>query len=325
MKKVLAFFYLYYCGALAVFVAGYAFAEQSVLTGEPISPIPLEIELDERKVSLGEKLFHDVRLSKNKKMSCASCHDIKRAGVIPGQRYSVPGVSGKTVRINIPTVYNSSFNFSQFWDGRAESLEDQIDGPVHNPDEMGMNWRDIIITLKKDKDYSDAFYKTYRSPPTEKAVKDSIAAYERSLITPNAPFDRYLRGDNDALTVIQKQGYRHFKSFGCASCHQGQNIGGNMHQSFGIVGDYFKDRGGEITKHDLGRYNVTLDEDDKFVFRVPSLRNVEKTPPYFHDGSAATLEEAVDIMAKYQLGRDLDKDKRAALVEFLKSLSGDMP
>lgn len=324
MKKpgMFAAWCFFWLMAAPLWFAGASFAQE--LTGEPISPIPQSIELDERKVSLGEKLFHDGRLSKNKQMSCASCHDINRGGVIPGEQYSLPGVSGETVKINIPTVYNSGLNFSQFWDGRAESLEDQIDGPIHNADEMGASWQEIMIRLRKDKAYSDAFYKIYRSPPTEKAIKDAIATYERSLITPNAPFDRYLRGDPDAITDVQKRGYRYFKNLGCVACHQGKNIGGNMHQSFGILGDYFEDRGSEMTEADLGRFNVTGEESDKFVFKVPSLRNIDKTAPYFHDGSAETLEEAVDVMARYQLGRDLSDDERMALVAFLKSLTGDM-
>jgi len=324
MRKLFIGVYLY-CGFAAVAYIGHALAEQSGMSNEPISPIPLEMDLDERKVSLGEMLFHETRLSKNKKISCASCHDLKNGGAVPGLQFSVPGVSGKAGQINIPTVYNSGFNFSQFWNGRAETLEDQVDGPIQHPDEMGMSWKGALIELRKDKIYTDKFYEIYRSPPTEKAVKDSIATYERSLITPNAPFDQYLRGDKSAITDLQKQGYSYFKNLGCASCHQGQNVGGNMHQNFGIVGNYFEDRGGEITDSDLGRYTITGDEDDKYIFRVPPLRNVEKTAPYFHDGSAETLEEAVDVMAKYQLGRDLKDEERAALVAFLKSLSGEMP
>ena len=198
-----------------------------------------------------------------------------------------------------------------------------MDGPVHNPDEMASNWEHIIKTLKQDESYIKAFEDIYRSPPTEKTTKDVIATFEKSLITPNAPFDRYLKGDKNAISPFVKRGYALFKSHGCASCHQGQNLGGNMFQKFGIIGNYFEDRGTPVTEADLGRYNVTKDEWDKHVFKVPSLRNVALTPPYFHDGSAGTLEEAVDVMAKYQLGKKLLQDEKEALIAFLESLTGE--
>jgi cytochrome c peroxidase len=288
---------------------------------EFFEPIPEKIELDSRKVELGRKLFHDTRLSGNNKFSCASCHAIDQGGVVPGEKHSIPGVSGKTVPINIPTVFNSGFNHTQFWDGRAKTLEEQIDGPTHNPDEMGSNWKDILAILKLDKQYKKEFYDIYRNPMTEKTVKNAIATFEKSLITPNSPFDNYLKGQLDAMSPKAKEGYQLFQDYGCVSCHQGRNLGGNMFQTMGIMGDYFKDRG-SIIETDMGRYNVTGREEDKHVFRVPSLRNIALTPPYFHDGSAASLEDAVDVMAKYQLGRDLSKQEREALVEFLKNLTG---
>lgn len=284
-------------------------------------PIPKSMELDLQKVQLGKNLFHDVRLSGNNKLSCASCHAIDQGAIIPGEKHSLPGVSGKAVPINIPTLFNSGFNHTQFWDGRAANLEEQIDGPTHNLDEMGSNWKEILSKLRNDENYKKSFYDLYRSPPTEKATKDAIATFERSLITPDAPFDNYLKGDDKALSEQEKEGYQLFQDYGCVSCHQGRNLGGNMFQTMGIMGDYFKDRG-NITKTDLGRYNVTGREEDKYVFRVPSLRNIEITGPYFHDGSAETLEKAVEVMAKYQLGRDLSNEEKDALVAFLKSLTG---
>lgn len=288
---------------------------------EPIQPLPQVTDLDHRKVALGRQLFHDPGLSANGRISCASCHDLQGGGVAPGQTHAPPGVSGRAVAINVPTVFNAGFNYLQFWDGRAQTLEDQIDGPIHNPDEMGLNWPAVLKVLRADRAYRRSFQAAYGGPPSERTVKDAIATYERSLVTPDAPFDRYLKGDRDALGAEALRGYELFKSYGCASCHQGVNVGGNMLQVFGVVDNYFKARG-NITEHDLGRYNVTGDDYDRHVFKVPSLRNVALTAPYFHDGSAATLDEAVDIMARYQLGRQLGPPDRAALVAFLESLTG---
>lgn len=292
------------------------------LSHEPIKPIPEAVELDPKRVALGKQLFHDTLLSKNKKISCASCHDIQSYGISPGVKLSRPGVNGIAEPINVPTVFNSGFNFIHFWDGRADSLEEQIDGPLHNENEMGMSWPEVMKRLNQQEHYQDSFIELYRSPPTEKAIKDAIATYERSLVTPNGPFDRYLRGDNQAISIQAKQGYSYFKKFGCASCHQGTNVGGNMFQTFGVLEDYFKNRG-DITHKDLGRYNVTGDENDKYVFRVPPLRNVAHTAPYFHDGSAQTLEDAITVMGNYQLGRDLSDEEIKALKAFLESLSGE--
>ncbi len=320
-KKILFCVYVYFfIGPFIVLYVTLLNSSALGQSGEPIYPI-LNVELDEAKVSLGEKLFHEERLSKNNRISCASCHDLGKGGTdrLP---FSV-GVSGNVSEVNSPTVFNIGQHFSFFWDGRAETLEDQIDGPIHHPDEMASNWKEIIKKLSKDQEYKNQFYQIYKSPPTEKAIKDSIATYERSLNTPNAPFDKYLLGDEHAISAQAKKGYAYFKSFGCASCHQGQAIGGNMYQSFGVVGDYFDARGTPVTRADLGRYNVTGDEWDKHVFKVPSLRNIVLTAPYFHDGSAETLRDAVDVMAEYQLGRELIEEERAAIIAFLKTLTGE--
>jgi len=290
-------------------------------SSEPIDPVPLHVDLDERKVALGEKLFHDPRLSKNNEVSCASCHDLAVGGADQPQ-YSF-GVSGKPGPVNTPTVFNVADHFTFFWDGRARTLESQIDGPIHNPDEMATDWDEVIKKLCKDEVYVNRFQQIYDALPTMENIKDAIVTFEQSLITPNAPFDQYLRGNTHALTDQEQLGYKYFKDYGCVSCHQGRAIGGNMFQVIGVVNDYFEHRGTPFTMADFGRYNVTGEEWDKHVFKVPSLRNVEVTAPYFHDGSAETLEEAVEIMAKAQLGRHLGKDEQAALVAFLKSLTGE--
>jgi len=292
---------------------------------EPIQPLP-EIsfsEIDTEKILLGKKLFHDVKLSHNNTISCSSCHDLQHGGV-DGKAKSI-GINGTLGDINAPTVFNSGFNFRQFWNGRAKNLEEQIEGPVQNPKEMDSAWDEVLVKLKKDSQYPSSFSKLYSNGITKENIEDAIATFERALVTPNARFDRYLRGDSDALSDIEKNGYQRFKSFGCVACHQGMNVGGNMYQTMGVMGNYFKDRGTPITDADLGKYVLTKEEADKHVFRVPSLRNVELTAPYFHDGSAKTLEDAINIMAKYQLGRKLTKEEVHSIAAFLKTLTGETP
>jgi len=292
----------------------------AVKAREPIKPIPQAIQLDNRKVKLGEKLFHDPSLSRDGTVSCASCHNLQTGGT-DRLTHSV-GIKKAEGPINAPTVFNSAFHFKQFWDGRAESLEDQVDGPAQAEKEMGSTWNDIIAKLQRSPAYVATFGQIYPDGIQPANIRNAIAEFERSLITPNSRFDRYLRGDNSALTDDEREGYRKFKLYGCITCHQGVNVGGNMFQPFGLMGDYFADRG-NITKSDLGRYNVTGKEEDKFVFKVPSLRNVALTAPYFHDGSAKTLEAAVTTMAQYQLGRELPTEDRDQIVKFLKSLTGE--
>ncbi|MBF0170252.1 MAG: cytochrome-c peroxidase [Nitrospinae bacterium] len=286
---------------------------------EPITPLPQTLLLDPGKVALGERLFSDPRLSGDGTVSCATCHSLDTAGV--DRAIVSTGVGGAKGSVNAPTVFNSGFNFKQFWDGRAATLEEQVAGPIHNPLEMNSSWGPLISRLKGDGELVATVRKLYGADLTPAVVQDAIATFERSLVTPDARFDRYLRGDGAALDGREKRGYVLFREYGCVSCHQGVNVGGNMFQVFGVMGDYFRDRGGE-TKADQGRYNVTKREEDRHVFKVPSLRNVALTPPYFHDGSAATLERAVEVMARYQLGRRLAADEEGALVAFLRSLTG---
>ena len=289
---------------------------------EPISPLPLAppSTLDPRKVALGRKLFHDPRLSADDSLSCAGCHPLDRGGADRLRRSK--GLHGVEGAVNAPTVFNSAFNFVQFWDGRAETLEDQVDSPVQSPTEMGGSWEDILRKLRQDPAYVAEFAALYPGGLGRDGVKSAIADFERTLLTPGSRFDRFLRGDASAITAAEKSGYAKFKSYGCVSCHQGVNIGANLFQRMGVIGDYFADRGG-LTKADLGRFNVTGRESDRHVFKVPGLRNVAVTAPYFHDGSAATLEEAVAVMAKYQLGRRLPPEDLAEIVRFLGTLTGE--
>jgi cytochrome c peroxidase len=287
---------------------------------EPIQPIPLHIDLDEKKVTLGEKLFRDVRLSSDKKVACISCHGFDTGGVDRMTRSR--GVNGQLNLVNTPTVFNSGFNFKLDWDGKHENLFTNVDGPLLSPIIMGGKWEEIIPMLRSSPDYVKAFAKAYPDGITKDNVRDAIATFEESLYTPNSRFDQFLRGKSNALTQEEKEGYNLFKEYGCVSCHQGINVGGNMFQKFGVMGDYFADRG-KVTKADLGRFNVTGQEKDRYVFRVPSLRNVELTSPYFHDGTAETLEQAVNVMVKYQLGRSLKSEQINLIIQFLKTLTGE--
>ena len=285
-----------------------------------IRALPEKIELDVEKVALGKSLFHDPRLSLNNTVSCASCHNLSTGGV-DGLSRSV-GINAGVSAVNTPTVFNSGFNFVQFWDGRAISLEDQIEGPLNHPKEMGSNWKQVVGKLSQDKFSLNQFIKFYPDGITPTNIKDAIATFERSLITPNSRFDKFLNGEINAINQQEKHGYELFQSYGCTSCHQGMNIGGNMYEKMGLMGNYFADRG-NLTEADNGRFNLNHDSNSLHEFRVPSLRNVALTAPYFHDGYAKTLDDAVAIMAKYQLGRPMPKDDMDAIVAYLKTLTGE--
>ena len=287
---------------------------------EPIEPIPLTADLDEQKVALGNKLFHEPRLSHNDTISCATCHELTKAGI--DQRVFPIGINNQEGFLNAPTVLNNSFHFRQFWDGRARTLKEQIDGPIHASHEMASSWPEIVGKLKRSPEYVSIFKQLYSDEITGDHIKDAIATFEHSLYTPNSRFDKFLRGEDDALTADEKEGYRRFKAYGCVSCHQGVLLGGNMFQKFGVFGDYFQDRG-NITEADLGRFNVTGQEEDRYAFKVPSLRNIELTAPYFHDGSAETLDEAVKVMTKYQLGRQVRQRDIDLIIRFLTTLTGE--
>jgi cytochrome c peroxidase len=294
--------------------------QETISADEPIQPIPLKIALNYNKVALGKKLFGDPLLSADNRISCLSCHNLSKGGA-DDKAFSI-GIKGAIGKINVPTVYNAAFNARLNWNGKFETLEDLIEALLSNPRVTGIQWPVLMQKLQQNQEYMQAFTQNYANGLTAANVKDAIATYVRSLYTPNSHFDQYLRGNKQALTNTEKEGYRLFKDYGCVSCHQGMNVGGNLFQKFGIMGDYFRDRG-HVTKADLGRYNVTQDEADMFVFRVPSLRNVVLTAPYFHDGSAKTLKEAITVMAKYQLGRSLSQKDTDLIVQFLGTLTGE--
>ncbi|VVO24973.1 Cytochrome c551 peroxidase [Pseudomonas fluorescens] len=287
---------------------------------EPLKPLPAAPTLDPAKVELGRQLFNEPRLSANNTLSCASCHRLDIGGA-DDKPFSI-GFDGHPVEINTPTVFNASQNFKQFWNGRVDTLEAQIEQVVISPVEMGSDWKTVVQNLSALPAYQAAFSQSYPDGVTAANVQNALATYERTLLTPNSRFDQYLLGNTDILTIQEKYGYQRFKEYGCIACHQGINIGGNMFQKFGVMGDYFKARGNPV-ESDLGRYLLTQDEEDRHVFKVPSLRNVAVTAPYFHDASAKTLEEAVDVMFIYQLGRTPSAEDKALIVQFLKTLTGE--
>ena len=305
--------------AAAVALAA-AQAARATPLDEPIKPIPQTLKQDPARAAIGRRLFHDPRLSANGGVSCASCHDLSRGGV-DGRDYSV-GFSGQRTGVNAPTVLNAALNFRQFWNGRAASLEAQVDMVIRNPVEMGSQWPDVVAKVAQDARYQEDFARAYPDGVTQANIQNAIATFERTLITPNSRFDKYLRGERNALSDEEKAGYAKFKQYGCIACHQGVNVGGNMFQKFGVMGDYFAQRG-KPTEADLGRFLTTGDDEDRNVFKVPSLRNVALTAPYFHDASAKTLADAVDVMFRVQLGRAASTADKAAIVKFLTTLTGE--
>jgi cytochrome c peroxidase len=286
---------------------------------EPIAPVPRAVALDANKVRLGEKLFHDVRLSRGDVMACASCHRLAEGG--DDNLARSPGIHGKLLDFNTPTVFNAALSFRLNWRGNFRSLEQQIEAVLYDPDLMNTSWEELLPKLRADASYREAFVATYGSGPEPAHVLDALATFERSLITPDAPFDRYLRGERDALEPHAERGYELFKVYGCTACHQGVNVGANLFQKFGIFYDPFAGADA-VSQADLGRFAVTGKAADRHVFRVPSLRNVALTAPYFHDGSVASLEEAVESMARSQLGRSLSAQEIDLIVAFLRTLTG---
>lgn len=289
---------------------------------EPVRPIHDSIPVDIRKVILGDMLFHDTRLSADNTVSCATCHSLNTAGV-DNKQFSV-GIKEQVGGVNAPTVFNAHYNFVQFWDGRAATLAAQAGGPPLNPIEMGhKSFDDICKVLSEDKAFEKVFMEVYPEGFTEATITDAIQEFERTLITPNSRFDKYLKGDKNILTAEEINGYDLFKKYNCATCHVGENLGGQSYELMGMRADYFGDRGTEITFEDHGRNKETKTERDMHRFKVPGLRNIELTGPYYHDGTKKTLEEAVIDMAKYEVGVNLTESETADIVKFLKTLTGE--
>jgi cytochrome c peroxidase len=268
------------------------------------------------KVQLGERLFRDARLSHDGRRSCLSCHDLERSGATGGTL--PPGTDGRPLMFNEPTIFNASFNFRLSWRGNFRSFEEQVEAVLLDPRVMSTNWEELLGRLRADPDYRDAFAIAYGGEPGRREVLDALATFQRSLHTPNSPFDRWLRGERGALTAEEERGYALFKSYGCVACHQGVNIGGNLFQRFGIFA-----KRSETNTADLGRFTITGEERDRYVFRVPSLRNVAATAPYFHDGAEPSLAGAVKTMARSQLGRSMMEEEVDLVVRFLRTLTGE--
>ena len=292
---------------------------------EPVRPIPDSVAVDARKVALGEALYHDTRLSGDGTISCATCHGINTAGV-DNKQYS-EGIKGQFGGVNAPTSFNACFNFVQFWDGRAATLADQAAGPPLNPVEMGSaSFDEIAARLNADAAFAAKFKTVYPEGLNEKTITDAIAEYEKTLVTPNSPFDRYLKGDKQALTAEQVEGYALFKEYNCATCHAGVNMGGLSYELMGKRADYFKDREvntkSGLTDADNGRWAQTKVERDRYRFKTPTLRNVALTWPYYHDGSVPTLDKAIDMMARYQVGREMPAADVKKVQHFLEALTG---
>ena len=286
-----------------------------------IRPLPRTARVDRRKAALGKKLYHDKRLSGDDTLSCASCHDLSKGGT--DQEPVSDGIRKQKGGINAPTTFNAAYQSKQFWDGRAATLEEQAAGPPENPVEMGSTFPQIIQKLEKDEALTRELKEVYPGGWSKHAITDAIAAFERTLITPGARFDKYLLGDKSALSTDEKHGYDLFLAQGCATCHVGELLGGKSFELMGRHANYFGERGGKLTDADRGRFNVTRREVDRHRFKVPTLRNVARTFPYFHDGSVNTLDAAVRSMAKYQSGGTLTDADVSAVVKFLESLTGE--
>lgn len=287
---------------------------------EPIRPISQTITLDNKKVRLGEKLFSDVRLSKNNSMACSHCHQLHQGGD-DGLAYSITN-SGDQDLINAPTVFNVGFNFRQTWRGEFKNLVQQAKADINNPRHGNISIDEVVSKRLTDVEYTAQFSQAFVDGLNEENLLKALAEYERSLITPNARFDQYLRGNTSAISEKEKQGYRLFKSYGCVACHQGVNVGGNMFQKTGVMNSFF-DESSQHSAADLGRYKTTNTESDKHVFKVPGLRNVAVTAPYFHDGSAKDLEQAIQVMARVQLGLNMAQADVEKIAAFLHTLTGE--
>ena len=290
--------------------------------GEPVRPIDEYVAYDPAKAALGFDLYHDKRLSVDNTVACASCHDLATAGV-DNHQYS-HGVNDLLGGVNAPTVYNAVYNFVQFWDGRAATLAAQAAGPPLNPVEMASpSFESIVEKLNADKAFVKSFKAVYPEGISEATITDAIEHFERTLITPNSRFDKWLRGDDAAITAEEFEGYELFKKYDCATCHAGKNLGGLSYELMGLRKHYFEARGLEMTEEDNGRYKETKQERDRHRFKVPGLRNVEHTWPYYHDGTRETLEDAVRDMGTYQSGVELAQAEVDKITAFLKTLTGE--
>jgi len=299
-------------------LAALTMLQLSAAAQEPIAPIMPPAEIHMAKAELGKMLYFDPRMSKSGYISCNSCHNLALGGT--DNLVSSIGHGWQEGPINSPTVLNSGMNLAQFWDGRAADLKDQAGGPIANPGEMASTHLLAMDVLRSIPEYVTRFRLTFGDPEINMdRVTDAIAEFEKTLVTPGSRFDQWLLGEADALTGQELAGYQLFKQSGCVACHNGAAVGGNTYQKMGLVEPYQTNNPAE------GRSVVTGKEADRFMFKVPTLRNVELTYPYFHDGAASTLAEAVDVMGRIQLGKTFSAEENASIVAFLKTLTGELP
>lgn len=287
---------------------------------EPIFPIPPNKALNQDKLALGSLLYNDKRLSQDGRRSCASCHHLNSGG---DDEQAIRLHLDDPTAINTPSIFNAKFNFRQNWDGAASSLSEQLDMAVQRFGANSNAWDELLTRFNQDTQLLRRFSNVYQTNRiTRETFTDALVYYVESLTTPDARFDQYLRGNKSAIDEDELRGYMLFKDYGCITCHQGVNIGGNLYQRFGIFYDYFRARG-NIRKADYGRMNVSGNSADIHVFKVPSLRNVELTGPYLHDGQIKSLEKVVILMGTTQLGVKIEKNDVSLIVKFLKTLTGD--
>ncbi len=298
----------------------------------PKQLIPADNPSSEQKIELGKQLYFDTRLSKNGTVSCNSCHNVMKGG--DDAKMVSTGVGGKKGGRNSPTVWNAAFYSVQFWDGRAATLEDQAKGPMTNPVEMAMpNHDEVVARLKKIPEYVTQFNTAFNNDNALNIdnVARAIAAYERTLIAVNSPYDKYMAGQKDALSEQALKGLELVKAHGCVSCHNGNNFAGpELALGTGFYMKFPTYPGSQYEKKydlisDTGRHNVTKNDADKHMWRVATWRNIAKTAPYFHNGKVKTLDEAVKVMAKTQLNKDLPDKEVKEIVAFLNSLTGEFP
>ena len=296
---------------------------------EPVWPLPSSVDYDADKAAMGERLFNDGALSLDGSISCATCHVLENGGADHADERVSEGIYGLKGGVNAPTVYNAEYNVLQFWNGRAADLVEQAAGPITNPVEMGeQTVEQVVERLYADKALVKEFEALYPEEGlTAYTLCHAIAEFERTLITPDSRFDLYLKGDSNALSELEKKGYEEFKENSCAACHFGAAMGGRSFEYNDIYGDYFAERNPEIeyNSDDEGLKGFTLKDEDLHKFKVPVLRNIELTAPYFHDGSFQTLEEAVRAMARYELGKKLSGSEVDSIVAFLRTLNGQNP
>ena len=327
MKKILLIAILA-CTTIAVATALYRY--DNPLAGEPVEVIPDYVETNPAKVALGKKMFNDTRISLDNTISCATCHVLEDGGADHADERVSEGINGLQGTVNSPTVFNAVFNIDQFWNGRAHTLAEQAAAPPINPVEMGdQTWEQIIERLCQDASLVAEFKAIYPEEGlTEATVTDAIEEFEKTLITPNDKLDRYLKGDKNAMSIEELAGYQAFKANDCATCHYGKTLGGQSFELMSKYGDYFADRKQSrpdiaYNDDDNGLFGFTGKAEDMHKFKVPNLRNISKTAPYYHDGTIESLEEAVRLMFHYELGKTATDEQVASITTFLKALDGE--